>query len=775
MSSWIDAPGGAASSVSDSDKILIDQGGVSRSVTRGRLLDGVQLKWQGDWSDQRGYRVNHSLRFLGSVYYVVVPTLAGESPTTNPEKYQLLSSKGDKGDAAESTLAAEAAAVAAASSQTGAATSATAAAASATAAATSATAAAGSQTGAANSAAAAGTSATGAANSAAAAASYTAVANAGGNAATLMGWQASQTPGPNQIPVLKSDGSLGGRVLVSSYASLTAAVAALGSINPIEIILDAPTTCTADTVVTSNIGIRGTIRGTINQGNHALTFNGPFEAGDFRVFTGTGNISGLAVVYPQWWGSVNGSGDATAGVQAAVGCIGRSATEGTMVVSGLFNITNNLWMASVGTSTVKAVFIGNGGFNLSVGKTLTLPAEIHAGQSQIFFGNIAGFTGLNIVRPEWTGAKKDSVTDDGPAINLAQLIGRTVIFTKGQGYYAASNITLKTGRKLIGDKHSRPVIQALASTTSLVTLDTGKIEDATIKDLDFRGYFLGATNPVVGQNCFDFIAQNVDGINSGLWDSTFERINIWGFTGDSIHIKGGDNNWKDPMQIISFNNVATARAAAAGHCLNIEGQVQHVTFDMCTFGGIYDVYTGTNVVINGVPAGGLVSLVDTIKFVNSDFEMGETAVSINHADGVVFDTCWFERLHYGITAGNLSRGVLAIGTRFANCAWQIGPAAGWAVAIDATSSATLIANVASGENGLGYYAYGNADNQIVSIGNVSDGTIGYFDASATIINAGSIKVAAPVYVNNAAAVAAGLVAGQTYRTGGDPDPLCIVH
>ena len=33
----------------------------------------------------------------------------------------------------------------------------------------------------------------------------------------------------------------------------------------------------------------------------------------------------------------------------------------------------------------------------------------------------------------------------------------------------------------------------------------------------------------------------------------------------------------------------------------------------------------------------------------------------------------------------------------------------------------------------------------------------------------------PVYANNAAAIAGGLTYGQFYRTGGDPDPVCVVH
>jgi hypothetical protein len=33
----------------------------------------------------------------------------------------------------------------------------------------------------------------------------------------------------------------------------------------------------------------------------------------------------------------------------------------------------------------------------------------------------------------------------------------------------------------------------------------------------------------------------------------------------------------------------------------------------------------------------------------------------------------------------------------------------------------------------------------------------------------------PVYANNAAAIAGGLTAGAFYRTGADPDPVCVVH
>jgi hypothetical protein len=49
-------------------------------------------------------------------------------------------------------------------------------------------------------------------------------------------------------------------------------------------------------------------------------------------------------------------------------------------------------------------------------------------------------------------------------------------------------------------------------------------------------------------------------------------------------------------------------------------------------------------------------------------------------------------------------------------------------------------------------------------------------ASGDVYVAGNITASVvPAYANNAAAIAGGLVAGQFYRTGGDPDALSIVH
>lgn len=60
---------------------------------------------------------------------------------------------------------------------------------------------------------------------------------------------------------------------------------------------------------------------------------------------------------------------------------------------------------------------------------------------------------------------------------------------------------------------------------------------------------------------------------------------------------------------------------------------------------------------------------------------------------------------------------------------------------------------------------------------LSDNGVGLFVKGSIIyaIDISDDTIAIPVYANNAAALAGGLLVGGFYRTGGDPDALCIVH
>ena len=54
-------------------------------------------------------------------------------------------------------------------------------------------------------------------------------------------------------------------------------------------------------------------------------------------------------------------------------------------------------------------------------------------------------------------------------------------------------------------------------------------------------------------------------------------------------------------------------------------------------------------------------------------------------------------------------------------------------------------------------------------------TVGHIGIGTTTANSPLAVVSLPVYANNAAAITGGLAAGDFYRTGGDPDLVCVTH
>lgn len=67
---------------------------------------------------------------------------------------------------------------------------------------------------------------------------------------------------------------------------------------------------------------------------------------------------------------------------------------------------------------------------------------------------------------------------------------------------------------------------------------------------------------------------------------------------------------------------------------------------------------------------------------------------------------------------------------------------------------------------------GPAPIQVPIQGNASIEWVRWFASVQVLINK---TRELPVYANNAAAIAGGLSVGDFYRTGGDPDAVCVVH
>jgi len=66
--------------------------------------------------------------------------------------------------------------------------------------------------------------------------------------------------------------------------------------------------------------------------------------------------------------------------------------------------------------------------------------------------------------------------------------------------------------------------------------------------------------------------------------------------------------------------------------------------------------------------------------------------------------------------------------------------------------------------------FNGTDGKVIQNSPVTIDDTGKIDTPSTI-KLGSV----PVYADNASAIAGGLTAGDIYRTGNDPDLLCIVH
>lgn len=110
---------------------------------------------------------------------------------------------------------------------------------------------------------------------------------------------------------------------VSDYASLTAAVAAIGSTSA-TLVVNASTTITANTTVPATLDLEIKKTGLITQtAAYTLTINGPFRCGFHQAFSGFAarevTFGAIEKAYPQWWGGLpDNSTDCTTAIMNAI-------------------------------------------------------------------------------------------------------------------------------------------------------------------------------------------------------------------------------------------------------------------------------------------------------------------------------------------------------------------------------------------------------------------------------------------------------------------------
>lgn len=106
---------------------------------------------------------------------------------------------------------------------------------------------------------------------------------------------------------------------IDDYASLTAAITAIGA-TPTRLVINSATTLTGNSTVPNTLELEITQAGSINQGAYTLAFSGVDPvAGYHAIFTGTGAVSGLKVANPFWFGgTTNNATVDNPAIQAAI-------------------------------------------------------------------------------------------------------------------------------------------------------------------------------------------------------------------------------------------------------------------------------------------------------------------------------------------------------------------------------------------------------------------------------------------------------------------------
>ena len=236
--------------------------------------------------------------------------------------------------------------------------------------------------------------------------------------------------------------------------------------------------------------------------------------------------------------------------------------------------------------------------------------------------------------------------------------------------YTVKQITLRKALKIIGMGASGGVngsatcsVAAPCNGTTLQSINGNnpvivipQENNAPVANVQLSGFILlGA----VGNTSEDAMFLDTSStVNSGLWYSTLDDINIYGFAGIGIHIKGRNNDFLALTQWVQFNGVRVFRTAGGGNALRMEGAVFQLRFRNCQFDG-QSAGDGTNVYLGGL-AGGVSGYPLSIVFEGMVSQAANVAVQIDGGVNITFYGSHHEKL-WG--AYKVSSEIDFIGTR----------------------------------------------------------------------------------------------------------------
>ena len=123
--------------------------------------------------------------------------------------------------------------------------------------------------------------------------------------------------------------------------------------------------------------------------------------------------------------------------------------------------------------------------------------------------------------------------------------------------------------------------------------------------------------------------------NTGMWYSELRDINIFGFAGIGIHIKGTNANFGGMTQFSEFDRVIVWRTKGGGNGLRIEGAAYNLDFNDCEVEGS-GIGDGTNIFVGARPGNTYAMPID-MNFRGLTSQGAATAVQLDGVWAISFD------------------------------------------------------------------------------------------------------------------------------------------
>lgn len=572
----------------------------------------------------------------------------------------------------------------------------------------------------------------------------------------------------------------------TSYASLSAAVTEAGSTGTLKLV---PGTY----LISSNLTINSTIK--IEKGAKfsiangvTLTINGPIIAGPWQIFswTGTGAVSlasnnALKEIFAEWWGAVaNDSIDCTAALTAAL-----ATAKPLHLLTGTYRFAPGL--------VPQAAIYGDGPQSV-----LRCTATTGAGLLPYNYVTLSNFTLKGPGNASYTAGCNgvQALYYNGNWVNPGSVANRDNDPAHWRGYgLVMDKVTIKEwpANGICPGAYSsinNCIVTDCFNEGLLIQGDYCKITNNTIKNVNSWGIDLNCSRSTVQANIIYNCGNNA---NLGSQDCggivMSSHTQSGGMSGNKIIDNLIDTSTNAGITILAPSgsnytltdcevrgntvvNVNTSTTDSGAGAINV--------VDNSTSGSKVQNILVSNNIIKTTTVGHGISLIDgnwisiNNNKIYSPNDKGIVVLTVAHVPGyidIISNTL------YGYNTIGI---LLASATNFkciGNTLIRTSATAGKAIHIDSASGHGVVS-----DNLISYCLYGiyySSSGDYVSItgNNLTDnvGTPLYRGGTKTaVIQKNNLGVPVPVYTNNAAAAAA-LPVGEFYRTGSDPDQLCVVH